>query len=168
LRGGPGKDFLDGGKGSDGCYPAAGGDRLRGCEDADLGVTIVAPASVLAGGPIDLSIRVTNNGARRSGPYDLVIVAVPTSVTCSSDLSGTSAFVAIWPGADFETSHAIPGGCTRQSGADPHLLITARAESASPDADASNDEATARIDISPAGATPAPVLSPLPELIPAP
>jgi len=158
LKGGPGKDLLDGGKGRDGCYPAAGNDKLRGCEDADLVVTILGPSVVDDGAPIELTIRVTNSGAKRSGPYDLVLDQAPTNVICALDLSGSTAFMSVWPGAFNESSHAIPDGCATQPGNEWSVTITALVESANRDADESDNQATARIDVTP------PVTLPLPEI----
>ena len=168
LKGGPGKDLLDGGPGRDGCYPAAGGDKLRGCEEADLGVTILGPSSVADGDPIELTIRVTNSGAKRSGPYDLVLTQVPTNVVCSADLSGSTEFVAVWPGAYNESSHSIPDGCATQSGSDWNVAITALVETANPDADETDDQASSRIGVTPPVTPPAPEALPVPSLLPVP
>ena len=147
LRGGPGRDVLDGGNGRDGCYPAAGDDRLVHCEEADLEVTITSPTSVDDGKPIDFTVRVTNKGSTRSAPYDLVLALTQTAVLCLDDLSGTTSFQAIWPGAYAETDHTITDGCKTQPGSDWNITIRATVEMTDPDPDATNDEATARIDI---------------------
>lgn len=162
LKGGPGKDFLDGGPGRDGCYPAAGGDKLKACEGADLAVTILGPTSVASGDPIDFDVRVTNNGSTRSGSYDLVLSQVQTSVLCGVDHSGTTSFGSVWPGAYAESSYAIPGGCVAQSGSEWYVTITAVVEPANPEADTTDNEATARLDITNSGALPTPTPTPTP------
>ena len=150
LRGGPGHDRLEGEGGLDGCYPAAGDDKLIDCEEADLVVTIEAPLTANDGQPIEFTVRVANDGSTRSAPYDLILTATQTAVLCSPDPSGTTSFQAIWPRAFVETDYAIAQGCLIQTGTDPFLEIKAALVMGDRDADPSNDEATARIDIEPA------------------
>jgi len=166
LKGGPGKDFLDGGSGRDGCYPAAGGDKLKACEGADLEVTILGPTSVADGDPIDFDVRVTNNGSTRSGSYGLALSQVQTNVLCEVDHSGTTTFGAVWPGAFSESSYSIPGGCATQSGSERYITISAVVEPANPEQDRTDNEATARIDITAPGPTPTPTPTPTPILVP--
>lgn len=170
LKGGPGKDLLDGGPGKDGCYPAAGGDRIRNCEDADLAVSIVivspsgeptekdddADAVADDGEAIEFMIRVRNLGAKRSGSYGLVLSQVETGVECGFDHSGTTAGESLWPGAFNETTYSIEDGCATQPGMEWNVTIIASADVTNPDADLTNNEATARIDVTPAVTLPAP------------
>ena len=130
LKGGPGKDFLDGGAGRNACYPAAGGDKLRNCDEADLAVdiTIVKPSvePILGddevdavaddGEAIEFTVRVRNLGAKRSGPFDLALSQLGTGIICAVDHSGTTTEESLWPGAFFETAYAIEDGCTRAAG----------------------------------------------------
>jgi hypothetical protein len=166
VKGGAGRDVLDGGGGDDGCYPAAGGDKLRDCEEADLAVTIAGPASVGDGSAFEYSVRVTNFGHKRSGPYSLTLSVVPTAVLCSQDHSGVAPFEAIWPGAFAETFYEIAQGCVTQSGSDWHLDINASAEMSNKDDDLSNNQTTARINVTPSGAAPTPTPTPTPPLAP--
>lgn len=168
IKGARGKDLLDGGIGEDACYPAAGGDRVLRCEEADLAVTISAPARVADGAPIDIKVKIRNVGSKRSGLVQLTMQQVASAVTCGSDLSGSQQLdVSLWPGAFEEVSLSIATGCTRQSGADQHLQLTATASAVNPDDDPLNDSATARIDITAPGALPTPTPTPTPTPIPA-
>lgn len=166
LKGGSGKDLLDGGEGRDACYPAAGGDRVVRCEEADLRVTIVSPASVAAGAPIVFNIIVQNVGVKRAGASTLSIVQTATGVVCGRDHTGTTSIESLWPGGKdgHEASDAfrIEGGCSLGAGADQHLDITATATSANPDDDATNDTVTARIVITSPGGLPTPTPTPTP------
>jgi Ca2+-binding RTX toxin-like protein len=147
LKGGAGRDLLDGGPGDDGCYPAAGGDRLVGCEDADLAVTIQGPTSVKEGATFEYLVSVRNVGARKSGLYDLVLTQAANLARCAIDHSGTVTSEALWPGAHAETRYVVTGGCARQPGTGWHVLVTALVVPTEPDADALNDQAQARIDL---------------------
>ena len=166
LKGGSGKDLLDGSDGQDACYPAAGGDRVVRCEEADLKVTIVSPASVAAGTPIVFNVVVQNVGVKRAGASTLSIVQTATGVVCGRDHTGTTSIESLWPGGKdgHEASDAfrIEGGCSLGAGADQHLDITATATSANPDDDPANDTATARIVITSPGSLPTPTPTPTP------
>lgn len=166
LKGGSGKDLLDGSDGEDACYPAAGGDRVVRCEEADLKVTIVSPASVVAGAPIVFNVIVQNVGVKRAGASTLSIVQTATGVACGRDHTGTTSIESLWPGGKdgHEASDAfrIESGCSLGAGADQHLDITATATSANSDDDPANDTATARIAITSPGSLPTPTPTPTP------
>lgn len=162
LKGGAGRDLLDGGEGLDGCYPSAGGDRVIHCEETDLSVSIIAPASVAEGAPIAFAVRVRNLGSKRSGPVEVQLSQVGTAVICGFDHSGSSVLESVWPGAYVDADFSIAGGCAAQAGGIPHLDITATATAANPDDDATNDTATARIEITSPGSLPTPTPTPTP------
>jgi Ca2+-binding RTX toxin-like protein len=162
LKGGSGRDLLDGGDGLDGCYPSAGGDRVVRCEESDLSVNIIAPASVAKDAPFAFTVRVRNLGSKRSGPVELQLSQVGTAVICGVDHSGSKVLESVWPGAYVDADFSIAGGCAAQSGGIPRLDITATATAANPDDDATNDTATARIDITSPGSLPTPTPTPTP------
>ena len=166
LKGGSGKDLLDGSDGEDACYPAAGGDRVVRCEEADLKVTIVSPASVAAGVPIVFNVVVQNVGVKRAGASTLSLVQTATGVACGSDRTGTTSIESLWPGGKdgHEASDAfrVEAGCSLAAGTDGHLDITATATSANPDDDPANDTATARIVITSPASLPTPTPTPTP------
>ncbi len=160
LKGGAGRDLLDGGEGLDGCYPSAGGDRVVRCEETDLSVSIIAPASVAGAAPIAFAVRVRNLGSKRSGPVQVQLSQVGTAVTCGLDHTGTRVLESVWPGAYVDADFSISAGCAAQAGGVPHLDITATATAANPDDDATNDTATARIDIASPESLPTPTPTP--------
>lgn len=163
LKGGPGKDLLDGDDGRDGCYPSAGGDRVVRCEESDLSVSIISPASVAGDAPIAFTLRVRNVGSKRSGPTELLLTQVATAAICGLDHSGSSVLESVWPGAYVDADFSIASGCSIQAGADSHLDITAAVESLNPDDDPTNDQISARIGITPAAMpTPTPAPTPTP------
>jgi Ca2+-binding RTX toxin-like protein len=159
LKGGPGRDLLDGDDGRDGCYPSAGGDRVVGCEESDLSVSIIGPASVTGDAPIAFTVRVKNIGSKRSGPTELLLTQVATAAICGFDHSGSSALESVWPGAYVDADFTIASGCSIQAGGDSHLDITAAVESLNPDDDPTNDQVSARIGIT---STPTPTPTPTP------
>jgi hypothetical protein len=165
LKGGRGKDVLDGGDGEDACYPAAGGDRVRRCEEADLKVTIVSPTSVPASAPIVFNVIVQNVGVKRAGASTLSILQTATGVVCGLDHTGTTSIESLWPGGKdgHESGDAfrIEAGCSLGVGSDQHLDITATATSANPDDDPTNDSATARVVITSPGSVPTPTPTPI-------
>ena len=113
LKGGFGRDLLDGGDGLDGCYPSAGGDRVVRCEESDLSVNIIAPASVAKDAPFAFTVRVRNLGSKRSGPVELQLSQVGTAVICGVDHSGSKVLESVWPGRTSMPTTASPGAAPR-------------------------------------------------------
>jgi hypothetical protein len=145
LRGGGGFDRLNGGKSLDGCYAGPGGGDVVECEEADLEVTIFAPASVEEGANIDAWIRVQNRGSKPSQAFTLVVEEHQRRVECLVDRSMRAPSPSLAPGESKRWRAGHVNGC-QITGADPFIRIVAHVRQEERDERRSNDSDAAFID----------------------
>jgi hypothetical protein len=146
LRGGDGFDRLDGGKSLDACYPGRDGGDVVDCEDADLRVSIIAPASRTEGAGISATVRVQNVGSKPSQTFRLVITEFQRRVDCGFDRSLRTSWRSLAPGESRQWPAGHPNGC-QITGPDHFIRLNAEVKQAERDERPSNDSDTARIDI---------------------
>jgi hypothetical protein len=144
LIGGSGFDRLNGGKSLDGCYAGPGGGDVVECEDADLRVTIFAPASVAEGAAIDAWIRVQNVGSKPSPAFTLVVEEQQRRVECLVDRSLRAPSESLAPGESKRWRAGHINGC-QITGGDPFIRIVAHVRQGG-DERRSNDSDAATID----------------------
>jgi hypothetical protein len=145
LVGGLGFDRLNGGKSLDACYAGPGGGDVVECEEADLQVTIFAPASVEEGANIDAWIRVQNLGSKPSHAFTLVVEEHQRRVECLVDRSMRTSSESLAPGESKRWRAGHINGC-QITGADPFIRIVAHVRQKERDERRSNDSDAAFID----------------------
>jgi hypothetical protein len=146
IRGGDGDDRINGGDGFDDCDQGAGTGAVKGCEQADLEVSVDS-ANNVDPGDITFTVEVTNNGPD-AAPYTLALAHSSQHATCATPpWEGSTSEPLLGSGATRSAQYVI--SCTPdQNGA--HVSVEASVTTPAHDPDIVNDSALSQSNIKPA------------------
>jgi hypothetical protein len=146
LKGGNGFDILDGGPKPDACYVGAQGGKTRNCEEADLVVTVKAPATVSPKTPFSIVVVVRNKGSKPALGVDLKLDYRAQNTTCDLvDPSGVQRIKPLAPG--HWSSLIFSPSCDAEKNGRRLVTMAASATTASPELVKGNNSGVSRTEI---------------------